>query len=89
LKVLHHPLTHSLPPQLPSIPLHWGINPPKDQGVALPLMPDKTILCYICSSSHESLHVYSSVDCLVHGSSEGSGWLILFFFFIKLNNTMS
>jgi hypothetical protein len=65
------PLTRT---SLTSIPLHWGIyqafigpgtSPPIDvwQG-----------LCYICSGSH----VYSLVCGLVPGSSEGSGWLILF-----------
>jgi len=42
-----------------------GARPP------LPLMSDKAILCYICSSSHGSLHVYSLVGGLVPGSSEG------------------
>jgi hypothetical protein len=32
----------------PIISLHWGIEPPQDQGCPLPLMPDKAILCYIC-----------------------------------------
>jgi hypothetical protein len=40
--------THTLPPQGPSIPLHWDIHPPQDQGPPLPLMPDKALLCYIC-----------------------------------------
>jgi hypothetical protein len=44
------------------------------------LMTDKAILCYICSWSHGSLHVYSLVGGLVPGSSWGSGWLILLFF---------
>ena len=39
------PPTHPLLPHHPSIPLH--IKPPQDQGAALPLMPDKAILCYI------------------------------------------
>jgi hypothetical protein len=45
------------------------------------LMLDKAILCYICSWSH----VYSFVDGLVPGSSEGSGWLILLFFLWNYN----
>jgi hypothetical protein len=48
------------PPFLPllcSVPLHWGIKPPQDQGPSLPLMPDKAILCYICCWIHGSLHV--------------------------------
>ena len=57
----------------PGIPVHWGIKPPQDQGPPLPFMPDKGILCYICSWSHRSLHVYS----LVGGSdpwSPGKVW---------------
>jgi hypothetical protein len=48
-----------LPPHQPSIPLFWGIKPSQDQGHPFPLMPDRAILCYICSWSHGSLHVYS------------------------------
>jgi hypothetical protein len=40
----------------------------------------KAILCYICTWSHGSLHVYLIVSGLVPGSSGWSGWLILFFF---------
>ena len=36
-------------------------------------MSDKAILCYICSWSHGSLHVYSLVGGLVSGSSGGTG----------------
>jgi hypothetical protein len=36
-------------PHCPSIPLYWGIQPPQDQRLLLPLMPDKVSLCYICS----------------------------------------
>ena len=39
-------------------------------------MPDKAILYYICSKNL----VYSLVGGLIPWSSEGSGWLILFFF---------
>jgi len=38
-------------------------------------MPNKAILCYICSWSHGSVHVYSLGGGLVPGSS---GWLVLF-----------
>jgi hypothetical protein len=38
-----------LPPHHPTIPLPWGIQPPQNEGSPLPLMPDKAILCYICS----------------------------------------
>ena len=34
---IHLPLCHH-----PSIPLHWGIKPSKDQGPPLQLMPDKS-----------------------------------------------
>ena len=73
IRVLLHPPTHPLLPHLSSIPLHWGIKPPQDQGPPLPLMPDKAILCYICIWSHGSLHVYSLVGGLVSGSSGWSG----------------
>jgi hypothetical protein len=42
-------------------------------------MPNKAILCYICSWSHGSLHVFSLVDGLVPGSSGDTGWFILLF----------
>ena len=76
------PPTHPLPPTHthPGIWLYWSIQPSHDQGPLLPLMPDKAILCYICCWSHGSLHVYSLVDGLVPGSSEGSVWWILLFF---------
>jgi hypothetical protein len=35
------------------------------------LMSDKAILCYICTWSHVSHHVYSLVSDLVSGSSGG------------------
>jgi hypothetical protein len=74
----HVPLhTHPLPPPCPQIPLYWGIKPSQDQGPLLPLMPDKAILCYICSWSCGSLHVYSWVGGLDPGSF---GWLTLLFF---------
>ena len=66
------PPTHSFLPQPSSIPLHWGIKSPQDQGPLLPLMSDKVILCYICGRSHGSLHAYSLVDSLLSGSSEES-----------------
>jgi hypothetical protein len=83
----HSPLflwgcSSTLPPTTPSPPLHshtlghWAFTGP---GPLLPLMPDKAILCYICSWGH-ALHVYSLVGGLVPGSSEVSGWLRLLFF---------
>ena len=42
--------THPYTPNFgPGILLYWGIEPSQDQGLLLPLMPDKAILCYICS----------------------------------------
>jgi hypothetical protein len=59
------PPTYPLLPPCPKIPLCWGIEPPQEQGPPLPLMPDKAILCYKCSWSYGSLHVYSLVDGLI------------------------
>ena len=73
------PPTHQLPPYHTSMPLHWGIKSPQDQAPPLSL-PDKAILCYICSWSYGPLHVYSLLPGLVPGRSEGSGWLIVMFF---------
>ena len=61
-------------------PLHCRIQPSQDQGPLLPLVLDKAILCYICSWSHGSLHVYSLIGGLVPGSSGVYGWLIMLFF---------
>jgi hypothetical protein len=38
------PLTHPLLPPHLSIPQHWGIKPPQDQGPLLPLMPNNPLL---------------------------------------------
>jgi hypothetical protein len=60
-----NPLSHPFPcfyegaphslllPHYPSIPLCWDISikPSLDQGPPIPLMPDKAILCCICSWS--------------------------------------
>jgi hypothetical protein len=69
-----HPLSHCSPTHLlllpcPGIPLQWGIEPSLDQGPLLLLMFNRAILCYICSWSHGSLHVYSFVGGLVPESS--------------------
>jgi hypothetical protein len=69
------PLTYLLLSPRPGIPLHRGIEPSQDLGPLLPLMPNKTILCNICSWIHGSLHVYSLVGSLVPGSS-GGVWLV-------------
>jgi hypothetical protein len=83
---LSHPLSpsmrmiplplHPLPPHCPGIPLHQEIEPSQGQGPLLLVMPDNTILCYICSWNHGSLHVYSLVGGVVPGSSGGGVWLV-------------
>lgn len=50
--------THTLLPYYPSIPLCSCIESSQDQWPPLLLMPNKAILCYICSCSHMSLHAY-------------------------------
>jgi hypothetical protein len=69
------PPTHPLPSLCPDIPLYWGIKPSQDKGPPLSLMPDNDILCYFCSWSHGSLHVYTLVGGLVPGTSRGV-WLV-------------
>jgi hypothetical protein len=64
--------THSLPPPTLEFPYTGAsIELSQDQGPLLPLMPNKAILCFMCSCSHGSLHVYSLIGGLVPGSS---GW---------------
>jgi hypothetical protein len=74
------PPTYPLQPQCPRIPLYWIIKPPQDQGPLLPLIPNKTILCSICSWSHGFLHVYSVVGGSVPGGFWVFGWLTLLLF---------
>jgi hypothetical protein len=57
--------TYPLSSHSPDIPQHCGIEPSQEQGLLLLLMPDNAILCYICSWSHGSLHVYFLVGGLV------------------------
>jgi hypothetical protein len=52
-----------------------GIKPSQGQGLPFPLMSEKAILCFICSWSHGSLHLYSLVGGLVPGCS-GGYWLV-------------
>jgi hypothetical protein len=73
------PTPTPIPTSCPGIPLHWGIKPSRDQGPLLSLMFHKAILCYICSWSHESHHVFSLIGGLVPGSSGVTGWFILLF----------
>jgi hypothetical protein len=61
------PLLHPIP----GIPLHWCMGPSQAQVPPLLLMPAKAILCYTCSLSHGSLHVYPLVGGLVPGSFGG------------------
>jgi hypothetical protein len=61
------PCTQSRLLHCSNIPLHWGIKPP------LPLVPDKVILCYICSRSHGLTHMYSLVGGLLPENSDGEG----------------
>jgi hypothetical protein len=56
--------TYPLQPYSSSITLPWVNKPLQDQGPPLPLMPDKAILCCICSWSLGSLLVYSLVGGL-------------------------
>ena len=53
------PPTHPLLPHSSSIPLHWGIEP-QEQGPLLPLMPDKTILFYICIDYEYSWEIFKA-----------------------------
>jgi hypothetical protein len=78
MKVLLYPPTVS-PPHLSSIPLHWGIKPPQDQGHPLPLMSHKAILCCLCIWSYGSLPVHALVEGLVPGITRWSSQQMLFF----------
>ena len=71
MRVFLHLPTHSYLPVLDSPTLGHLSSLHKTQGPLLPLMPDKAIICYICSWSH----VYLLVDGLVPGSSRGV-WLV-------------
>jgi len=55
--------------------IHWANMPSQDQELLLLLVPDNTILCYICSWSHGSPHVYSLVGDLFPGAL-GAFWLV-------------
>ena len=57
--------SHPVLPHLPSIPIYWSFKHSQDQRSPFTLMPDKAILCYKCSWSYGSLHVYSLVDGLI------------------------
>jgi hypothetical protein len=70
----HLLLSHSY-----SIPLCWGIIIAQDQGSPLPLITDKSILCYICVLSHGSFPVDFLVDDLILVIHGWSSQLTLFF----------
>jgi hypothetical protein len=67
LSHLHSPYFYEVahPPIQPILPhgtdnhLHWDIESSHDQGPLLPMMQDIITLCYICTWSPGSLHVYS------------------------------
>ena len=63
------PPKHPFPPHCPGVHLHWVSKPSQDQGPLLLLIPDKAILCSICSWSHRLLHVDSLVGGLVNFNS--------------------
>jgi len=75
MRVFPNPSTHPFPGTCPDIPLHCvqGGESPALAGpmASPPVVAHKATLCYICSPSHGSVHVYSSDDGLVPGSS---GW---------------
>ena len=52
------------------IPFHWGTEPSQEQGPLLPLVTDKTILCYKWGLE---FHVYSLVVGIVPGSPGDTG----------------
>jgi len=80
----HFSFYEGAPPPIPVLSpwhsLHWDIEPLQDQGPLLPLMPKSDILFYICGWNHGSVHVYSLVSGLIHGSFGMSCWLILLVF---------
>jgi hypothetical protein len=62
--------THSHLPAL-SFPNTGASSLHRTKGPLLSLMLNNAVLCYICSWSHGSLHMYSLVGGLVPGSSGG------------------
>jgi hypothetical protein len=74
MRVLPHLPTYSCLTTL-AFPYTGTSSLHRTKGLPLPLMPDKTIFCYICRWSHGSLHVFSLVGGLIPGSSGGLvGW---------------
>jgi hypothetical protein len=68
MMLFRHPSIQPCLPQHSSIPLHWVILPPQDQGAPILGMPAKAVLCYISSWSHVYPYLYSLVSGLVPGS---------------------
>jgi hypothetical protein len=69
------PPTHPFLPHLPGIPLHWYIKPSQDQEPPFPLMTDKAILCYICSSqglNHRPKNTHGEGNLRVGSAGDGS-----------------
>jgi hypothetical protein len=52
------PSIHTLLPHCSSIPMFWGIKPPRNQGPPPLLLSGEAILCYIRIWSHGSTQVY-------------------------------
>jgi hypothetical protein len=79
VRVLSHLLPPPPPPPPPTpcplIPLHWGIEPSKDQGPLLPLMLEKAILSYMCGWSHGN----SLIGGLVPGISSRGRALVVWY----------
>ena len=66
------------------IPLQRGSKPSQDQRTLLSVIFEKSILCYICSWSHGSLHMYSLVGGLVPWRSGVTRCFLLLFQFMGL-----
>jgi hypothetical protein len=79
MSVFPYPPTHTCLHALEFLYTVASIKHSQDQGSLFPLMFDKTIVCYMCSCSHGSFHVYFLVGGLVPGNSGDSGWFIMLF----------
>jgi len=88
MRVLPHPSTHSHLTSL-AFPYTGTRSLHRTKGLSSYWRLQKAILCYMCSWSQRSLHVYSSIGGLVLGNSEVSVWLILLFFLWGCKNPFS
>jgi hypothetical protein len=69
MRVLPTSLTHHSHLTTVTFPYAGALSLHRTKGLLpLPLMPDKAILCFICSWRHRSLHGYSLDNGLVLGS---------------------